>query len=119
MDRLRTDLHAGGAVLERVVDADDFTGQLASLADRQHAQSQLGGHGGTEDEAARFQASYRVDAARVARADQLHKFLERGPVRKQAGNIAEQDARLGKVRDLDQVVLHESGDAVAEFTDHR
>ena len=60
-----------------------------------------------------------VDAARVARADQLHEFLERRTVGKQARDITEQDARLGKVRDLHQVVAHQYGDAIAEFTDHR
>ena len=64
-------------------------------------------------------SGHGVDAARVARADQLHEFLERRTVSKQASDVTEQDARLGKVRDLDQGVAHQRGDAITKFTDHR
>ena len=119
VDRLGVDFHARRAVLEFVVDADHVAGQLASLADRQHSEAKLGGHGGTEDEATRLKTRDCVDATRVASADQLNQFLERRAVRKQLSDIAEQNAGFRKIRDLQHVVLNQSGDAIAKLTEHR
>ena len=60
-----------------------------------------------------------VDATRVASADQLDQFLECRAIRKQLSDIAEQDAGFRKIRDLQHVAAHQSGDALAKLTDHR
>ena len=96
-----------------------MAGQLAGLADRQHSEAKLGGHGSAEDEATRLKTRDCVDATRVASADQLNQFLECRAVRKQLGDIAEQDAGFRKIRDLQHVASHQSGDVLAKLTDHR
>ena len=119
VDGLGMHLHASRAVLELIVHADNVAGQLAGLTDREHAEPEFGGHGGTKDETARLEARDGVDAARVARTDQLDQFFERRAVREQLGNITEQDAGFREIRNLQKVMLHQGGDAVAKLTDHR
>ena len=110
MNGLGMHLHASRAVLELIIDADHVAGQLAGLTDREHAEPEFGGHGGTEDETARLEASDGVDAARVARTDQLDQFFERRAVGEQLGDITEQDAGLREIRNLQKVMLHQGGD---------
>ena len=96
-----------------------MAGQLAGLADRQHSEAQLGGHGGAEDEATRLKTRNCVDATRVTSADQLNQFLECRAIGKQLGDIAEQDAGFREIRDFQHVAAHQSGDALAKLADHR
>ena len=96
-----------------------MAGQLAGLADRQHSKAKLSGHGGAENETARLETRNGVDATRITGADQLNQFLECRAVRKQLGNVAEQDAGFRKIRNFQHVLLNQSGDTIAKLTDHR
>ena len=81
--------------------------------------AKIGGKGRAEEEAERLKTRHGVDATRVASADQLNQFLECRAIRKQLSDIAEQDAGFRKIRDLQHVAAHQSGDPIAKLTDHR
>ncbi len=94
---------AVAAVFQRVFLAQHLTRQLARLAHRHEAHAQFQRHGGTEDEATRFDADHRVQllvAPTVGhRGDGTAEVLAMG---EQRHDVLEEDAGLGEVGDVAQ-----------------
>ena len=99
------DLELVGAVLELVLLADDRPRQLACLADRHEAGAQAIRHRRGEDEAARLDADDAVDArVREAGDEVVDRPTERRRVAEQRRDVAEDDAWLGIVDDVSDVL---------------
>ena len=100
LHRVGMHLHLVEPVFQRIGDAHRGVRQLAFLADRHEAGRDLMRHRAAEDEAARLDAGDLVD---LRSGPGMHEFVDRtaegARIRQQRGDVAEQDALLGIVRD--------------------
>ena len=111
VDRVAVHLEAVGAVFEVVGDADRSCRQLAELAHRHEAGADAVGDRRAEDEAAALDADDEVDAlAAYGVGQRVDRQLEALGVPQQRGDVVEQDARLGEVRDVANLRLEWSID---------
>ncbi len=105
MDGVAVDLELVGAVLELVLLADDRPRELARLADRHEAGAQAIRDRRGEDEAARLDADDAVDSGVGEAGDEIvDRPTERRRVAEQRCDVAEDDARLGIVDDVSDVL---------------
>ena len=100
-DGVLVDLQYVGPIFERVFDALTLGRKLFLLANRDKAIAQGIGDGGSDDEAARFNAEDQVDwAGGVALSQAIDDPLEPGRVFQQGGDVVEIDAWLREVGDF-------------------
>ena len=100
------DLERVRAVLELIANGIGLARELAGLARRNEARTELEGHGDTDHEAARLGADDLGDA-RIAEmiGDVLDRAAHGLGVREQGRDVLEHDARLGIVGNVGDVGL--------------
>src|SRR5262245_59228437 len=101
LDGIFMDLQRIQAVFQLIAPLDSLRRKFAGFADRNKAGVQTVGQSRTKDETARFDGQDRIDLGvevmlgkRVDERGKAHLVLEQG------GDVVEQDAFLGEVRDL-------------------
>src|SRR5262245_45509082 len=100
LDRVAVDLERVRAVLEGILDGQRLGRQLAELADRDEAGTELVGHRSREDEAARLHPDDDVDLVVLERLEhEPDRLVEGRRVLQQGRDVVEQDPRLREVRD--------------------
>jgi hypothetical protein len=98
------DLDGIRAVLQGVVGTLRLPRQAAEFAHWHHADSERVGHRSAKNEPAALDTDDRVDI-RVGPRQRVDRQPQRLPIAQQRGDVAEQDAGLGKIGD----VPHERG----------
>src|SRR6266702_3981820 len=106
LDRVEVNLQRVGAVLQVVADARGLRRQLLGLAYRHEARVQPVRQRRAEDEPARLDTEHQVDLlADVVRRQRVGQLCEALLVLQQRGDVVEQNARLGKIRNGADKVL--------------
>ena len=100
LDGVEVNLEYVGAVFEIVCDARDGRGEFSGLSDGNKTCIETVGEGGAEDEAARFNAEDEIDLVLdVMCGEHVNELGEAGLVFEDRGDVVEEDAGLGEVRD--------------------
>lgn len=99
--RAGVDMHGEpvGAIFERIFLGDRLARQLARLADEEQPAAEPLGKRRADDEAAGLDRGDEIGFLPDARRQPLDRGGEAARVEEEGGDVAELDARLGKVRD--------------------
>ena len=100
LDGVEMDFEGVGAVFEIIGDAGDGGGKLFGLADGDEAGIKAVSERGSKDEAAGFNAEDEIDLLlEVVGGEGVNELGEAGLVLEDGGDVVEEDAGLGKIRD--------------------
>eukprot|EP00963_Diacronema_lutheri_P004065 scaffold310_cov335-Pavlova_lutheri.AAC.50 len=100
MDGIHVHLDPVASILEVVGFADRLAWQLVGLANGHESTSQRDGQRCAEHQSTCFQSSHRMDPVRtIAMREEIDAVSKRVHVQHQRGDVPEQDAGLGEVRD--------------------
>ena len=100
LDGVEMDFEGVGAVFQIVRDASDGGGKLFRLAYGDEAGIEAVSERGTKDEAAGFNAKDEIDLLlEVVGGKGVNELGEAGLVLEDGGDVVEEDAGLGKIRD--------------------
>src|SRR5262245_3212769 len=91
------DLQRVSAIFEGIVRIELRRRQLARFTHYRNSASQSVRHRRTDKESTRFYPKHNINAPAVTVGNSVHGFTPRRSMRQQRSDVAEHDARLGKI----------------------